>query len=76
MVEGAVAHSAAELAVSITGVAGPGGSDRKPEGMVCFGVARGGAVHTETMKFGAIGRANVRSKSVQHALDLLAERLR
>ena len=39
MAAGALRHSNANLAVSITGVAGPGGSERKPEGMVCFGIA-------------------------------------
>ena len=37
MAEGALRHSHAQLAVSITGIAGPGGSEHKPEGRVCFG---------------------------------------
>lgn len=72
MANGALARSGADLAVSITGVAGPGGSEAKPEGMVCFGLARRGyATITETHQFGPIGRKNVRGVSVQRALSLL-----
>ena len=39
MALGALAHSKAQIAVSITGIAGPGGSEHKPEGRVCFGLA-------------------------------------
>jgi len=42
MAEGALARSNASVAVSITGIAGPGGSEHKPEGRVCFGLARAG----------------------------------
>lgn len=76
MALGALARSSADLAVSITGIAGPGGSEFKPEGRVCFGIARrGGAVATETQDFGALGRAAVRTKSCDHALSLLAAAL-
>lgn len=72
MAEGAIANSAAALAVSVTGIAGPGGSEFKPEGRVCFGLARkGGETHSETVDFGALGRAAVRRATVDHALDLL-----
>lgn len=71
MLKGALAHSDATLALAITGVAGPGGSEAKPEGMVCFGVGlKGGAMHAETVQFGPLGRAEVREKSVEHALRL------
>lgn len=63
---------AADIAVSVTGIAGPGGSEFKPEGRVCFGLAqKGEPTRTETVEFGAIGRANVRAKSVDHALNLI-----
>lgn len=76
MVLGALSHSGAGLAVSITGIAGPGGSEFKPEGRVCFGIARkGGNPRTETIEFGPLGRAEVRAASVQHALILLRDAL-
>jgi len=76
MAEGALAHSHADLAVSVTGIAGPGGSEFKPEGRVCFGLARKGrAVRVETVDFGALGRAKVRRAATEHALGLLAAAL-
>ncbi|MFT3689717.1 CinA family protein [Paenirhodobacter sp.] len=76
MAEGALAHSDTHLAVSITGIAGPGGSEFKPEGRVCFGLAvKGAQTVTETVEFGALGRANVRAASRDHALALLARAL-
>jgi len=76
MADGALAHSAAQLAVSITGIAGPGGSERKPEGRVCFGLSMTGRpTQTETREFGAPGRAEVRRLSRDHALQLLHDAL-
>jgi nicotinamide-nucleotide amidase len=72
MARGALARSEAQLAVSITGIAGPGGSEFKPEGRVCFGLADRDGVRTETVDFGALGRANVRRAATEHALGLLA----
>lgn len=76
MAEGALHKALATLSVSVTGVAGPGGTDLKPEGMVCFATA-GFEIETisETVQFGAIGRAQVRQATVAHALDLLCARL-
>lgn len=72
MADGALTRSDADMAVAVTGVAGPGGSEAKPEGRVCFGLARiGHATHTETVEFGAIGRRHVRAATVAHALELL-----
>lgn len=71
MAEGALRASGVELAVSVTGIAGPGGSEFKPEGMVCFGVATARGVETETVQFGPLGRAQVRQATVTHALDSL-----
>ena len=73
MAEGALARSDAALAVSVTGIAGPGGgTETKPEGRVCFGLARDGApTRTETVDFGPLGRAAVRKATVAHALAML-----
>jgi len=77
MADGALARSAADLAVSVTGIAGPGGSGYKPEGRVCFGLAeKGRATLTETVEFGPLGRAEVRRRTVMHALALLLQALR
>lgn len=76
MAEGALARSNATLAVAVTGIAGPGGSEFKPEGRVCFGLAQTGhPTRTETVDFGPIGRSNVRAATVDHALDLLINAL-
>jgi nicotinamide-nucleotide amidase len=76
MAEGALAHSAAELAVAITGIAGPGGSEFKPEGRVCFALARSGQpTFCQTLEFGAQGRAKVRKAATEHALALLGAAL-
>lgn len=72
MAQGALDKSAATLAVAITGIAGPGGSDHKPEGRVCFGLAQAGReVFAETVEFGALGRAKVRQAARDHALAML-----
>ena len=73
MAGGAIAHSLAELAVAVTGVAGPGGgSVRKPVGLVHIAAARLGRtpLHQEC-RFGDIGRDQVRIKSVEAALALI-----
>ncbi|MCE6962158.1 CinA family protein [Cereibacter sphaeroides] len=76
MAEGALERSEAELAIAVTGIAGPGGSETKPEGRVCFALAeRDLPTFTETVEFGALGRAEVRRATVAHALSLLAEAL-
>jgi nicotinamide-nucleotide amidase len=77
MAEGALTHSHAALAVSVTGIAGPGGSEFKPEGRVCFGLARAGRpTLTETVEFGVIGRGEVRRRSAIRALTLLRDSAR
>lgn len=76
MADGALARSDAGVAVSVTGIAGPGGSGLKPEGRVCFAVARTRMpTHTQTAEFGAQGRAKVRKAATAHALGLLAQAL-
>lgn len=76
MALGARAAAAASVAVSISGIAGPGGSEFKPEGRVCFGVATAQGVETKTIEFGARGRAQVRRAARDEALSLLTEALR
>lgn len=71
MAQGALAHSAATLAVAITGIAGPGGSEHKPEGRVCFAIATPDRCTTQTVEFGALGRAQVRQAARDHALGVL-----
>jgi nicotinamide-nucleotide amidase len=75
MVFGALAHSRADIAVSVTGIAGPGGgSEEKPVGLVHFAcAARDSRPKLLERRFGDIGRAQVRQNSVEVALDLLAE---
>jgi len=76
MAMGALAHSGADLVVATTGIAGPGGSEFKPEGRVCFGLAQSGhASRVETVEFGALGRDKVRRAACDHALWLLAQAL-
>ena len=71
MAEGARTRAGADIAVAITGIAGPGGSEHKPEGRVCFAVATQGGTLAQTVEFGAPGRAQVRARSRDHALALL-----
>lgn len=75
MAEGARARANADLAVSISGIAGPGGSEHKPEGRVCFGLASAKGTRTETVEFGALGRGKVRAAATRHALTLLLDAL-
>lgn len=76
MATGALRAAQATVAVSISGIAGPGGSEFKPEGRVCFGLATAEGVETKTIDFGALGRANVRSEARDEALSLLVTTLR
>ncbi len=73
MAEGALARSRADVVASITGIAGPGGSEFKPEGRVCFGLATREGVRGETVEFGPRGRDAVRAASVDYALRLLLQ---
>ena len=75
MAEGALANSHAQVAVAVTGVAGPtGGSPAKPVGTVWFGFALPGQVLTEKCHFDG-DRAAVRQATVRHALTRLVELL-
>jgi nicotinamide-nucleotide amidase len=75
MVRGVLGHSKVDLAVSITGIAGPGGgSADKPVGLVHFAAAtrNGKLVHAEK-RFGDVGRSQVRKLSVLQALNMLRD---
>lgn len=75
MAEGAVAHSPAQVALAVTGVAGPGGgSADKPVGTVWFGWRVGGRTFAERCRFDG-DRAAVRAQTVAHAGRRLAELL-
>jgi len=75
MAEGALRRSHADLAVAITGIAGPGGSEHKPEGRVCFGLAGPAGTTTLTVEFGALGRDQVRRAARDRGLAILADAL-
>lgn len=75
MAQGALKHSLADLAVAITGIAGPGGGTaEKPVGLVHFAAAaRDGRLTHRERRFGDIGRGEVRRLSVLEALSMLTE---
>jgi nicotinamide-nucleotide amidase len=74
MAAGAIEHSLADVAVAITGIAGPaGGTAQKPVGLVHFAAAsRDGRRLAKSRRYGKIGRRRVRERSVAEALALLA----
>jgi nicotinamide-nucleotide amidase len=77
MAEGALRASRADIAVSITGVAGPGGgSAEKPVGLVHFACATRQATMATERRFGDLGRGPVRLAAVAQALAMLAEAAR
>ena len=76
MATGALSRAGVGLAVAVTGIAGPGGSEFKPEGRVCFGLAQAGReTQVETVEFGPLGRDAVRAATRDHALTLLLQAL-
>jgi nicotinamide-nucleotide amidase len=72
MAEGALARAAADVAIAVTGIAGPdGGSVEKPIGLVYVAAARKGAAPlVRECRFGSIGRTQIRLASVKAAIDL------
>jgi nicotinamide-nucleotide amidase len=76
MAEGGVTHSRASMAVSVTGVAGPGGgTPTKPVGLVCFGLARRGQPTVTTESVFPGDRAAIRSAAVERAFALIRAHL-
>ena len=77
MAEGVAKANNADVAVGISGIAGPtGGTEDKPVGTVCFGYYVAGKLFTETVHFGNLGRNNVRRKSVEHVTDVIINELK
>ncbi|MFN7011028.1 MAG: CinA family protein [Allorhizobium sp.] len=75
MVDGALRHAGSDLAVAVTGIAGPGGgSADKPVGLVhlAAGSAKGKRLHRE-MRYGELGRSGIRLATVRTALQMLIE---
>jgi nicotinamide-nucleotide amidase len=76
MAEGALGNLAADVAVSVTGIAGPGGgTPEKPVGLVWFGLATADGVTTASRNVFEGDRDAVRHAAALRALDLLAEGL-
>ncbi len=77
MAEGVLKHSDANISLSITGIAGPdGGTDEKPVGTVCFGLAiKQGSVDTRREQFFS-GRTHIRDCSIGYALSWLLEAMK
>lgn len=72
MVLGAIKHSNANLALAITGIAGPeGGTKQKPVGLVYIAVCYGGKVKVQEYKFGKKTRSEIRKQSLQKSLELI-----
>lgn len=76
MAEGIARKNNAQIGLSVTGTAGPGGGTKeKPVGTVCFGFYINGKIYTERKQFGNLGRNIVREKSVSFALEKALELL-
>ena len=76
MAIGAKEDAMADIAIAVSGIAGPGGSDFKPEGRVSFGICWNGGTTSETIEFGALGRKEVRNSATKHALTLIQKHLK
>lgn len=77
MAKGTAKANEAQVAVGISGIAGPtGGTKEKPVGTVCFGYFMEGRLWTETVVFPDRGRNIVRDMSVEHVMDVLINELK
>ena len=77
MAAGTAKEGHADVAVGISGIAGPtGGTKEKPVGTVCFGYYIAGKLKTETILFENAGRNEVRDRSVEHVTDVLINELK
>lgn len=77
MAEGGLKHSRAHIAISVTGIAGPGGgSNKKPIGLVHMAIAQLGCeTYHHVENFGNLGRESIRYATVERALDLIQDKL-
>ena len=76
MVEGTLTHSDADIAVSISGIAGPsGGTEDKPVGTVCFGFADTNNWHIETTVYFTGNRSDIRKSAIEYAFLTIKTRL-
>ena len=77
MAEGARRALGCDIAVSVTGIAGPGGgTPEKPVGTVCFGISSKDGTRTKTERFdGSVGRNGVRFMTVAAALQMIEEKI-
>ena len=74
MADGALRHARAQLAIAVTGIAGPGGgSANKPVGLVHVALADGHNITSHEYRFGDIGRSQVRLATVREAVKLLSD---
>ena len=71
MAKGALTAARADIAVSVSGIAGPGASEAKPEGRVCFCLTSVHGTQSKTIEFGPLGRNNVRKAATDYALKLI-----
>ncbi len=72
MAQGALKHSAADISVAITGIAGPtGGSAEKPVGLVHFAVVTRQATIAKAQRFGNLSRSEIRERATRFALEML-----
>ena len=77
MAEGALVHSEADLAIAVTGIAGPGGGTaEKPVGLVRLAIATAGGTPLDTeLRFGDLGRSRIRMETVRAALGFVRQAL-